>query len=92
MNYAIPYYNAISRLDITRRVYSLAGEQFDIERDFYTVDTDQWGSVEVNGTRAVHHEQELRPIHSHNVPIMLKHGQYHQFFKKLKDKKYEINR
>lgn len=46
MNYAIPYYNAISRLDITRRVFSLAGEPFDIERDFYSVDTDQWGSTE----------------------------------------------
>lgn len=45
MNYAIPYYNAISRLDITRRVFNLAGEPFDIERDFYSVDTDQWGSV-----------------------------------------------
>lgn len=92
MNYAIPYYNAISRLDITRRVFDLAGEPFDIERDFYNVDTDQWGSVDINGTRAARHVQELRPIHSHNVPVMLKHGQYHQFFKKLKDKRYEINR
>lgn len=92
MNYAIPYYNAISRLDITRRVFSLAGEPFDIERDFYSVDTDQWGSTEVNGTRATHNVQELHPIHSHNVPVMLKRGQYNEFFKKLKEKRYEINR
>lgn len=92
MNYAIPYYNAISRLDITRRVFSLAGEPFDMERDFYSVDTDQWGSAEVNGTRAAHNVQELQPIHSHNVPVMLKRGQYNQFFKKLKERRYEINR
>ena len=92
MNYAIPYYNAISRLDITRRVFNLAGESFDIDRDFYSVDTDQWGSVEFNETRGAHHAQELHPIYSHNVPIMMKHGQYNQFFKKLKNKRYEINR
>lgn len=92
MNYAIPYYNAISRLDITRRVFSLAGEWFDIERDFYSVDTDQWGSLEINGTRASRNIQEIQPIHSHNVPVMLKHGQCRQFFKKLKNKRYEINR
>lgn len=92
MNYAIPYYNAISRLDITQRVFSLAEEPFDLERDFYNVDTDQWGSTEVNGTRATHNVQELSPIHSHNVPITMKRGQYNQFFKKLKKRKYEINR
>ena len=92
MNYAIPYYNAISRLDITRRVFSLAGEPFDMERDFYSVDTDQWGSAEVNGTRATHNVQELQSIHSHNVPVTLKRGQYNQFFKKLKERRYEINR
>lgn len=92
MNYAIPYYNAISRLDITRRVFSLAGVPFDIERDFYSVDTDKWGSVGVNETRGANHVQELHPIYSHNAPIMMKHGQYNQFFKKLKNKRYEINR
>ena len=92
MNYAIPYYNAISRLDITRRVFELAGESFDIERDFYNVDTDQWGNIEINGTRSTHHVRELQPIHSHNVPVMLRHGQYKQFFKQLKNRRYEINR
>lgn len=91
MNYAIPYYNAISRLDITRRVFSLAGEPFYIERDFYNVDTDEWGSVAVNA-RSTHNVQELQPIHSHNAPIMMKRGQYNQLFEKLKNKRYEINR
>ena len=92
MNYAIPYYNAISRLSITERVFSLAGESFDIDRDFYAVDTDQWGSVEGNGTRSVHDMQELPSIHSHNAPVMVEHGQYNQLFKNLKEKRYENNR
>ena len=92
MNYAIPYYNAISRLSITKRVFSLAGESFDIDRDFYAVDTDQWGSVEGNGTRSVHDMQELPSIHSHNAPVMVEHGQYNQLFKNLKEKRYENNR
>ena len=92
MNYAIPYYNAISRLDITRRVFSLAGEPFDLERDFYSVDTDQWGSTEFNETRGAHRVQTLHPIYAHNAPIMMEHGLYNQFFKKLKNKRYEINR
>lgn len=91
MNYAIPYYNAISRLSITQCVFDLAEEPFDIDKDFYNVDTDEWGSVDVMGTRAAQ-AQELRPIHSHNAPIILQHGQYYQFFKKLKDKRYEITR
>lgn len=92
MNYAIPYYNAISRLSITKRVFALAGAQFDIERDFYSVDTDEWGSVGGNETRTMHDIQDLKSIHSHNVPVMLEHGQYNQFFKNLKEKRYENNR
>ena len=92
MNYAIPYYNAISRLSITERVFGLAGEWFDIDRDFYAVDTDQWGSVEGNGTRSIHDMQELPSIHSHNAPVMVEHGQYNQLFKNLKEKRYENNR
>lgn len=92
MNYAIPYYNAISRLDITRRVFYLAGEYFNIERDFYSVDTDLWGSAGLNQTRSSIEEQELKPIYSHNVPVMLELSQYTPFFKKQKSKIYEINR
>lgn len=92
MNYAIPYYNAISRLSITKRVFGWAGESFDIDRDFYAVDTDQWGNVGEYETRTVYDMQELPSIHSHNAPVMVEHGQYNQFFKKLKEKRYENNR
>ena len=92
MNYAIPYYNAMSRLSITKRVFALAGEPFNIERDFYSVDTDQWGIVGGDATRSAYDMQDLPSIHSHNVPVMVKHGQYKQIFKKIKDKRYENNR
>ena len=92
MNYAIPYYNAISRLDITRRVFDLAGKIFDIDRDFYNVDTDQWGSLETGMTRAARLVQEFMPIHSHNVPMMVESGHYNKIIKKQKEKRYEINR
>lgn len=42
----IPYYNAISRYEITRRVMQLSGEDFSPERDFYSVDTNEWGSID----------------------------------------------
>lgn len=41
----IPYYNAISRYDITERVMNLSGIGFDPERDFYSVDSNEWGKV-----------------------------------------------
>lgn len=79
MNYAIPYYNAISRLEITRRVFDLAGVSFDIDRDFYDVDSWEWGSTGV--TRA-NTNAELRPIVSHKMPMMAKRGQFKKHFKK----------
>lgn len=79
MNYAIPYYNAISRLEITRRVFDLAGVSFDIDRDFYDVDSWEWGSTGV--TRA-NTKAELRPIVSHKMPMMVKRGQFKKHFKK----------
>lgn len=45
-NTYIPYYNTISRYDITRRVMELSGEGFNPERDFYSVDTNEWGKTD----------------------------------------------
>ncbi len=44
MNYGIPYYNAISRQEITRRILEYAGEEFSMDR-FYAEDSDKWGST-----------------------------------------------
>lgn len=42
MNYGIPYYNAISRLSIMRRIKECAGEWFSMDY-FYEHDTNKWG-------------------------------------------------
>ena len=43
MNYGIPYYNAISRQEIMRRILDYSGEGFTMEK-FYATDSKTWGS------------------------------------------------
>lgn len=50
MNYGIPYYNTISRLDIIKRIFEYGGTQFSMDY-FYENDTFEWGSREAE-TRA----------------------------------------
>ena len=49
MNYGIPYFNAISRQDIMRRILEYSGEGFTMEK-FYATDSDKWGAT--GSTRA----------------------------------------
>ena len=42
MNYGIPYYNAISRQEIMRRILDYSGEGFTMEK-FYATDSKKWG-------------------------------------------------
>lgn len=42
MNYGIPYFNAISRQDIMRRILDYSGDGFSMDK-FYATDTDRWG-------------------------------------------------
>ena len=45
MNYGIPYYNAISRLEIMKRIFKYAGEPFTMDY-FYANDSYEWGDVD----------------------------------------------
>ena len=45
MNYGIPYYNAISRQEIMRRILDYSGEGFTMEK-FYATDSKEWGATE----------------------------------------------
>lgn len=45
MNYGIPYYNAVSRLSIMRRIFDYAGEEFTMDY-FYSHDSKEWGETE----------------------------------------------
>ena len=49
MNYGIPYFSAISRQDIMKRILEYSGEGFTMEK-FYATDSDKWGATE--NTRA----------------------------------------
>lgn len=46
MNYGIPYYNAISRQEIMRRILDYSGEGFTMEK-FYATDSKKWGDSSV---------------------------------------------
>ena len=46
MNNGIPYYNAISRQEIVRRILEYSGEGFTMEK-FYANDSKKWGSANV---------------------------------------------
>jgi hypothetical protein len=48
MNYGIPYFNAISRYSIMRRILDYAGVSFDSEY-FYSNDTKEWGATTYSG-------------------------------------------
>ena len=50
MNYGIPYFNVMSRLDIMRRILNYAGETFTMDY-FYAHDSKEWGESSLNTTR-----------------------------------------
>ena len=45
MNYGIPYFNAISRLEIMKRIFDCARKEFSMEY-FYANDTNKWGDTD----------------------------------------------
>ena len=45
MNYGIPYYNVISRLEIMKRIFRYAGEEFTMDY-FYENDSFEWGDTD----------------------------------------------
>jgi len=50
MNYGIPYFNVMSRLDIMRRILTYAGKTFTMDY-FYAHDSKEWGESSLNTTR-----------------------------------------
>lgn len=67
MNAGIPYFNAISRQEIVRRILDISGEGFSTEK-FYSKDSDKWGST--GSTRAVmpeDHNGYCNSTHHHPV-------------------------
>lgn len=67
MNYGIPYFSAISRQDIMKRILEYSGEGFSMEK-FYTRDSDEWGntgttrSVMVGANQSYSKSGKHRPV------------------------------
>ena len=53
LNNGIPYYNAISRQSIMKRILEYAGEEFSMEK-FYATDSQKWGESGTKTNRSVH--------------------------------------
>lgn len=67
MNLGIPYFNSISRLDITKRILEKAGEQFDID-SFYENDSFEWGNAANTRGRDT---EGMTEIPNHRYPVFM---------------------
>lgn len=67
MNLGIPYFNSISRLYITKRILTAAGEEFDYNQ-FYDNDTFEWGNT--LHSRNID-EDFMTGIPNHKMPVVI---------------------
>lgn len=75
MNYGIPYFNAISRLDIMRRIREYSGTGFSMEY-FYDHDTNKWGDrdgqTRSGATYASLRGNAITSSNMHRTPMVIK--------------------
>jgi hypothetical protein len=69
MNYGIPYFSAIARQDIMKRILECAGESFNLEY-FYAHDSKEWGDISTSSTSRAVKSQHLTPYHGSHVKIV----------------------
>lgn len=70
MNYGIPYFNAISRRDIVRRILTYAGEEYSDEY-FYEIDSKEWGLATKVASPSADNLIPLANSGHHRTPIMI---------------------
>lgn len=75
MNYGIPYFNAISRQDIVRRILEYSGEGFTMEK-FYATDSDKWGTTSTSRTAMVDETESYVASGSHHPVRIVKSNKY----------------
>lgn len=75
MNYGIPYFNAISRQDIVRRILEYSGEGFSMEK-FYAKDSDKWGSTGSSRAAMVDESQSYAASGTHHPVRIIKSNKY----------------
>ncbi|MDE6012334.1 MAG: fimbrillin family protein [Prevotella sp.] len=75
MNYGIPYFNAMSRFDIMRRIREYSGTGFSMEY-FYEHDTNKWGDrdgqTRSGATYASLRGNAITSSNMHRTPIVVK--------------------
>lgn len=75
MNYGIPYFSAISRQDIVKRILEYAGESFTLEK-FYEKDSDAWGSTGATRSAMVPSSKSYINSGLHREPVYIKSKKY----------------
>ncbi|TFU92111.1 hypothetical protein E4T81_13445 [Barnesiella sp. WM24] len=75
MNYGIPYFNAISRQDIVRRILEYSGEGFTMEK-FYANDSDKWGTTSTSRAAMVDDTESYVASGSHHPVRIVKSNKY----------------
>ncbi len=73
MNHGIPYFNAISRQDIMKRILEYADEEFTMDK-FYATDSDKWGST--GGSRAAMPDEKYTTSALHHPITIVKSSKY----------------
>lgn len=75
MNYGIPYFNAISRQDIVRRILDYSGEEFTMEK-FYAADSDKWGTTGSSRAAMVDEQHGYTASATHHPVRIIKSKKY----------------
>ncbi len=75
MNYGIPYFNAISRQDIVKRILEYSGEGFTMEK-FYANDSDKWGTTSTSRAAMVDDTESYVASGSHHPVRIVKSNKY----------------
>lgn len=88
MNYGIPYFNAISRLDIMRRIREYSGTGFSMEY-FYEHDTNKWGDrdgqTRSGATYASLRSNAITSSNMHRTPTLVKAKEMGDSVRKIRE-------
>lgn len=82
MNFGIPYFSAVSRRDITKRIFETAMEPFDLE-EFYRNDTNAFGNSGLDSRGAT---EDLAPMPDHCAPTLTTSAELNGILKTLRKK------
>lgn len=95
MNYGIPYYNTISRLEIMKRIFSYANEGFSMDY-FYANDTNEWGDTDGTTRAGTEHTFLQGPSYAgsnqHNEPQFVNAKKQGTSVREIRDRLKKNNR